>query len=524
MKNVIQKKTVKRLIACLLFLFLLWQLFSRISYLFRNTDENRMAMLNYFAQADNSIDVIYIGASSVVVSWNTMEAYHEYGIASYDYSVADLPAQLLITAVKEIQKTQTQTPRVIVIDVCKFISRIWSSTIYAGYRRFTDSMDYGLDRLLAIDSYRRVNNISLDDSISSFIDIIYYHNNYDSLANGKNWNLRGNMVSEEDTSNKRLFKGYVATKIGVLPFPGYEVPDTDQKTVLDPAIEKSYRALLDYCSNKNMPVLLTFNPYIILHEEDWLEANALADIAEEYGISFWNGQKYWDEIGLNALEDFHDAHHVNYLGSIKYTDFFASYLKELYDLPDRRLDPAYASWNEMYDNIYLSYMEGIKENIISRAKSISETLQNEIEMRNTDDPLRWLSLADDSNLMLLIYMPLSTANPPALDVSFLLRAFGMPYASINRGNPFVGVYSGESLYASNTNKEYSNSISMPTGKDDINYSVGSGAIMINKTDYFSGEEYGIHIVAIDKNTTEVVDSVILDITGTGGLTLTHINL
>ena len=41
---------------------------------------------------------------------------------------------------------------------------------------------------------------------------------------------------------------------------------------------------------------------------------------------------------LNFDTDFYNENHVNIFGADKYTDFLIAYLKEHYNLPDRRKD------------------------------------------------------------------------------------------------------------------------------------------------------------------------------------------
>jgi hypothetical protein len=40
-----------------------------------------------------------------------------------------------------------------------------------------------------------------------------------------------------------------------------------------------------------------------------------------------------------------DSGHLNYSGNYKFTDYFGSILKEKYDIPDRRGDSRYVSWD-----------------------------------------------------------------------------------------------------------------------------------------------------------------------------------
>ena len=60
------------------------------------------------------------------------------------------------------------------------------------------------------------------------------------------------------------------------------------------------------------------------------------------------GHAYDEQINLNYETDFYNEVHLNYLGQRKYTDFFACWLKEHYDLPDRRDDKNYIIWEAAY--------------------------------------------------------------------------------------------------------------------------------------------------------------------------------
>ena len=52
---------------------------------------------------------------------------------------------------------------------------------------------------------------------------------------------------------------------------------------------------------------------------------------------------------IDGLTDYYDNRaHTNALGAEKVTAYFGRWLRENYDLPDRRNDAAYASWDAAY--------------------------------------------------------------------------------------------------------------------------------------------------------------------------------
>lgn len=123
-------KALKRVVAFSFFLLIMWQSFVHLTYLFRNADARRMNYLSFYEEKENSLDVVLVGGSNVFVYWDPMQAWGSHGITSFDYSMDSMPAAVMLTAVKEIVKTQS--PKVIVIDVRKFLTSFWDTEMTGG--------------------------------------------------------------------------------------------------------------------------------------------------------------------------------------------------------------------------------------------------------------------------------------------------------------------------------------------------------------------------------------------------------
>ena len=57
-------------------------------------------------------------------------------------------------------------------------------------------------------------------------------------------------------------------------------------------------------------------------------------------------------MGLDFETDFNDFSHLNLQGTVKYTDFLAKYIKSEFDIPDRRQDERYSSWDKQKDYLF----------------------------------------------------------------------------------------------------------------------------------------------------------------------------
>lgn len=189
----IRGKKLHRLFAALLFLMLLWQVFSHATYLFRNADYgSRAFILDFHLEEENSLDVVYIGGSNVYCYYDTMIAWEKYGITSYCYSVPQMDAGVMLSAIKDV--LQSQSPQLIICDVRKFLSSCWYDEITMGVRNVLDSYDVDFDRLEAVDYYRRINGFSFHEMLPEYLDLIYYHTNYSALASAAHWDLVQNSL------------------------------------------------------------------------------------------------------------------------------------------------------------------------------------------------------------------------------------------------------------------------------------------------------------------------------------------
>ena len=61
-------------------------------------------------------------------------------------------------------------------------------------------------------------------------------------------------------------------------------------------------------------------------------------------------------IGLNFETDFNDESHLNYWGAYKFTEYLGKELKSRFELPDRRGEEGYETWQQNFEEI-ASYVE-----------------------------------------------------------------------------------------------------------------------------------------------------------------------
>ncbi len=343
-----RKQHAGRMIKVILFLTILFLFFLFFTYLFRNTDYNaRQNVLDFYAE-DTELDAVFIGASNVYRYWDPMGAWEKEGIATRNYAVSSMDAATYLSAVKDIMKHQD--PKLIVVEARRFRNVGDTDTVTLGARNMLDSLDYDFSRLQAVHYYCRQMEIPWKEALSLYIDLIQYHDNYDALTSKLNWQLADNR-STNNKIERQTYKGYAISAEHI----AYEDPSenlTEEISYETGNGLRLYTELLEYCQEKEIPLLIVSMPMVITEEES-KTLNALAETAKEYGVPFLDMNGLYEEIGLDFSEDFYDPHHVNVLGADKVTAYLAGYLKEQYQLTDHRNDPLYASWDSLFEEYTL---------------------------------------------------------------------------------------------------------------------------------------------------------------------------
>jgi hypothetical protein len=325
------REKIKHAVSACVFLIIAGSLFVFFTYLFRTVkDSTRLNIAGFYNEEKNTVDMAMVGSSAVFRFWDPMLAYEESGLASYDYACASMTPALFRCAVEEV--LSRQDPDLLVID-----GRRWITDRAEGpnerVRFYLDTVDLNWNRFRAVWYYCRKFHLPFEESVPLFLDLCLYHNNTEALANPLNWELADNRYVSPDNY---YLKGYMM-KSGVKQFnrPSDEIVQSTRAGGLGPVTQSQLRDLLSYLSSLNRDVLFVFTPYVI-NEEEMQEFNEVEQIAAEYGIPVWNGNRYYDEIGLDFSSDFYDSRHTNIIGSEKVTKYLLQYIKEHYDLPDHR--------------------------------------------------------------------------------------------------------------------------------------------------------------------------------------------
>lgn len=109
--------------------------------------------------------------------------------------------------------------------------------------------------------------------------------------------------------------------------------------------EKYLRKIIELCDNKDIPLIIITTPTVPRGAEQPYY-NAVAQIAEEYAVPYYNFNLMVDQIGFNPNYYWTDGAHLNTEGARFISKWLGNMLSENYDLTDHRGDEKYISWQE----------------------------------------------------------------------------------------------------------------------------------------------------------------------------------
>lgn len=308
-------------------------------YDFKDAD-SVFKMKMFYKQKENTVDVLVLGSSHAYQGINTSVLWKEYGYPAYNLGGAAQPIWNTYYYLEEALKTQS--PKVIILDAfCIHHTKDYSETSF-GIKN-TYGLKWSKTKVDAI----RASFSPEDYGYQFFIPILQYHSRYRDLSEKDFYPYLDN---ENVYKNHKGFYCYFYTT----PVEENEgLKNVAYEDKMTEKVETYFRKIIETALKNNIKVIGAAIPFAnaeIYHQAFF---NTAKKVFEEYGLPFYNFlTEYDDELNLDYDTDFSDSEHLNHLGNTKLTRFIGDLLKDEYNLPDRRGDAKYSSWDEDSDVYY----------------------------------------------------------------------------------------------------------------------------------------------------------------------------
>ena len=304
------------------------------------------SIMNLYRQPKDTIDVLALGTSQTYGGLNTNIFWEEYGIASYNLATAEMAYWVGYFYLVEALKTQH--PKLVLLDTKASTypddtnrhGRIILGTygILSPKERIAAIKECtgGENVLSYVLAFPEIHGYWSDTTLESFI--------LPPTNAGRGVTWKGYIEQDETEKHERPSFVWTATKMAVNE---HEM--------------EYFRKILELCEQEGIPVMLVSYPYPD-YANDHMYVNGLYKVAEEYGVSGINYNDPDLRFGLRYSSHFADWQHLNLKGSANFSRKLAEDILANYDIPDRRGDEAYASydicaekWFEQYPEYALGY-------------------------------------------------------------------------------------------------------------------------------------------------------------------------
>lgn len=318
-KNISRALKGVALILPLLFIFIFAQ-----EYLFDQRDYDTYRIEAFYEEEENSLDVIFMGASEVSADYAPGYAYEKYGFTSYMYTMDANRGSLYLPQLKEILKHQN--PQILFVDMYGFLH---ADDDYLSdevrLRIFTESIPFSANKVQTVMEH------PTGHKLSYFFPLIMYHGD-PSIAYGRLLDTYRALTKEAKPSS---LKG---TMTNTVIYSGEGTQGAEYDPATHKLTDRSKEILvefLEYCKSRNLNVVFTNFPRYLADENRHsliFLLDQAAPIIAQYGYPLLNLQKEADAIGIDTAQDYYNEHHMNTYGQLKVTDYLGSLIVNEYGL------------------------------------------------------------------------------------------------------------------------------------------------------------------------------------------------
>ena len=345
--------------------------------------QGSLRVKGFYREPKDSLDMVFIGDSTVYAAYAPPYAYELRGITSYNYAIGSNVCTVWRPITEEIM--HYQDPQVIVVEI--------GGTQYDDLReqhKRSSTLHALLDNMpLSMNKYRTIRDLAVgfygENALEYWLPFVRYHNEWSSFGE------LGQRI-REGLAWRNILRGTI-TRVGFEPVRPETIDvRTDYDTMeLAEESEQVLREYLEFCRDRDLNVIFVTVPcrYRMKGESrmNFLRGNRAGEIAEEYGFPYLNLNYVSDEIGLDPEQDFYNDGHMNYRGQIKFTDYFSRLLTEEYGVtPHDLTDRQRAGWEESAE--YTGLLHRYAAELAGQEDRQDELLTERIEVMAVLDAMR----------------------------------------------------------------------------------------------------------------------------------------
>lgn len=339
-----QKKVTRTVKVSVFLLIIMASCLGLQQYVLRNVDHNSLRVEGFYQEDSGSLDAVFIGASDMYTSFMPGRAYEKYGFTSYLLASESITSDGVLTAVKEV--VRTQKPQLVVVEANAFLySDDQNDQNQAYIHKFFDNLPFSLNKLDYIQK-----NVPVDDRWEYIFPLIKYHSlwteypeRFYMMASDLTLDMRGYNYLKGFRTTAQVYKSKT-------PSLNDQIVTEHDTLPLDPKLESQLRELLNYAKQNNVNLVFVRAPHYVTKEtyDRVKRSNQMAHIVNEEGFSYYTFESDARDIGIDDQHDFYNVEHMNVYGALKFTDYVAERLVNTEDLkPGYLTEEQKEGWKEV---------------------------------------------------------------------------------------------------------------------------------------------------------------------------------
>ncbi len=439
----------------------------------------------------NTVDVLFLGTSHAVSSFNPQVIYDEYGIRSYNLGSEQQSIVVSYYWLEEALKYQS--PKVVVFDTYslhKYIDAYSYNKLNCSemaIRKAIDNMKFSKVKIAAVKDICALD--SSQDMLSYYLTNIRYHSRWTRLD--ENDFIASEMNKHGGIKGYSAFGG-IMKDADTIVFSEADVTSAESEPMID--IAEEYLAKMQrLCEDNDAKLILVKIP----SGESKEKHKATKDYAEAHGLSFYdfNEVNLYNEIGYNVETDKYN--HPSYLGAEKISKYIGSLLLNQYGITPQE-DSSFLKSGQVY-------MHAIKN----------------IQLNEIDNAVEYVDAITDSNYDLFVFIPDNVGEN--LDEAFIERWTKLGFtSSIDKATNGVMYCAVKTDQVEERMSNDSFHLEGLTSNKAASYQLAVDASNMLQHDYSflmtidnvecANYKKGINIVVYDNDYRKIVDKVNIDTT------------
>ena len=295
----------------------------------------------FYNEPVNSFDVLMFGPCYIDNMLLPPVLWNEAGITSYNLAIGASPAAAQYYWLKEALKYQS--PSLVALSGrYLFGEDINFDRREARYRQALDQMRWSRNKIESI------MEVLSHSERQRFLDYVFpllrFHTRERLYAIDFDFFMPG--------QRHVYFSGHPNFYARIRPQARPEAFDDNSHDPPFHITGKYLTKMIELCKGRNIDVVLIAPPYYN-DDDSWSinMHNALQNYADEHGVSLidFNYGEPRHEAALDDSIDFRHVHILNISGGTKASRYFARYISEKFNLPDRRTKPYDPHWDKQVD-------------------------------------------------------------------------------------------------------------------------------------------------------------------------------